>query len=282
MCLRDSIYTNMLNTHVVLLSTAFLSSCLSFICLFIFFFNDTATTEIYTLSLHDALPISQRLGMTNSHFVNSTGLPDPQHYTTARDLGLLAAAIIRDFPEYYPLYSLKEYTYNGITQPNRNRLLWQDPYVDGMKTGHTESAGYCLISSARRGPMRLISVVLGTASDNVRTAESQQLLNYGFQFYETQRIYQKGQAIATLPVWKGGQNTVKAGLAQDLYLTLPRGQYAQVKASLVTRQPLLAPLNGGRDAVGTLKLTLDGKPLAEYPLLALETVPVAGIFGRAW
>ena len=152
---------------------------------------------------------AQRLGMRNTHFVNATGLPHAQHYSSARDLAVLAAALIRDFPEHYPLYSLKEYRYNNITQPNRNRLLWQDPFVDGLKTGYTESAGYCLITSAKRGEMRLISVVLGTASDNARTAESQKLLNFGFQFYETYRLYPKSQAVATLPVYKGGANSVK-------------------------------------------------------------------------
>ncbi|MEJ5211667.1 MAG: D-alanyl-D-alanine carboxypeptidase family protein [Burkholderiales bacterium] len=224
---------------------------------------------------------ARRLGLNNTHFVNSTGLPHPQHYSTARDLALLAAALIRDFPEFYPLYSLKEFTYNKITQPNRNRLLWQDPYVDGVKTGHTEAAGYCLIASARRGQMRLISVVTGTASDNARTAESQKLLNYGFQFYETYRLYQKGQTVATLPVYKGASNTVKAGFDRDVYLALPKGWYPQAKATLVSRQPLLAPLAPGQ-AVGTLTIQFEGKPYASYTLQTLEDVPVAGVFGRAW
>lgn len=222
-----------------------------------------------------------RLGMKNTRFVNSTGLPHPQHYTTAYDLSLLASAIIRDFPEYYPFYSIKEYRYNNISQPNRNRLLWLDPYVDGMKTGHTESAGFCLISSAKREPMRLIAVVLGTASDSTRATESQKLLNYGFQFFETNRVYARGQTVSTLPVWKGKQNTLKAGVAGDLYITLPKGQYPRIKASLITKQPLLAPISAGQ-AVGTLRLTLDDKPLAEYPLVALENAPIANIFGRTW
>jgi len=224
---------------------------------------------------------AQRLGMRNTHFVNSTGLPHAQHYTTARDLALLTAAIIRDFPEFYPLYSIKEFRYNNITQPNRNRLLWQDPYVDGVKTGHTESAGYCLITSAKRGEMRLISVVVGTASDNARTAESQKLLNYGFQFYETYRLYQKGQTIANLPVYKGGDNTVKAGFLYPVYLSLPKGHFQQAKVTLTSRQPLLAPLTQGQ-VVGTLTVNVEGKPVANYALQALEPVKVAGIFGRAW
>jgi len=224
---------------------------------------------------------AQRLGMSNTHFVNSTGLPHPQHYTTAHDLSLLASAIIRDFPDFYPLYSIKEYKYNNITQPNRNRLLWLDPYVDGMKTGHTESAGFCLITSGRRGTRRLISVVLGTASDNARTMESQKLLNYGFQFYDTVRIYQKGQTVSTLPMWKGAQKTLKAGFNSDLYVSLPKGHYPRLTASISSAQPLLAPVSAGKK-VGALKLTLDGKPLAEYPLVALENIEIGNIFSRTW
>jgi D-alanyl-D-alanine carboxypeptidase (penicillin-binding protein 5/6) len=222
-----------------------------------------------------------RLGMRNTHFTNATGLPHAQHYSTARDLALLTAAIMRDFPEYYPLYSIKEYGYNNITQPNRNRLLWQDPFVDGVKTGHTESAGFCLITSAKRGEMRLISVVLGTASDNARTTESQKLLNYGFQFYETYRLYQKGQAVATLPVYKGDENSVKAGFVNNVYLSLPKGHYQQAKITLTSRQPLLAPLAPGQ-AVGTLTVNVEGKPVISYTLQALENVKVAGLFGRTW
>ncbi len=224
---------------------------------------------------------AQRLGLQNTHFTNATGLPHPQHYTTAADLFRIAHAIIRDFPEYYPLYSLKEYTYNTITQPNRNRLLWLDPYVDGMKTGHTEAAGYCLITSAKRGPMRLVLVVLGTASDGARVRESQKLLNYGFQFFETHKVYQKGAVIANLPVWKGSEKVVNVGLPQDLYLTLLKGEYPGLKASLLSKQPLFAPLKAGQP-IATLRLTKNGAPLADYPLVALTEVPVAGFFGRTW
>lgn len=224
---------------------------------------------------------AQRLGMKNTHFMNATGLPHPQHYTTARDLSLLARAIIRDFPEYYPLYSLKEYKYNNITQANRNRLLWQDPTVDGMKTGHTESAGFCLIASAKRDTRRLLSVVLGTTSESMRASESQKLLNYGFQNFDTHHLYQKGRAVATLPVWKGSENILKAGVAQDFYISLPKGQYARLKASLVSKQPLLAPLAAGQQ-VGTIRLTLDDQPYAEYPLVALEGVARANFFKRGW
>ena len=224
---------------------------------------------------------AKRLGMTNSNFVNATGLPHAQHFSTGRDLALLTAAIIRDFPEYYPLYSMKEFRYNDITQPNRNRLLWQDPHVDGVKTGHTETAGYCLVTSAKRNEMRLISVVLGTASDNARTAESQKLLNYGFQFYETYRLYQKDQVVATLPVYKGGENSVKTGFQQPVFLSFPKGHFQHAKVTLTSRQPLLAPLQPGQ-VVGTLSVNVDGKPVASLPLQALEQVKVAGLFGRIW
>jgi D-alanyl-D-alanine carboxypeptidase (penicillin-binding protein 5/6) len=222
-----------------------------------------------------------RLGMKNTSFTNASGWPDAKHYSTARDLATLAGALIRDFPDYYALYSTKEYRYNNITQPNRNRLLWLDPNVDGVKTGYTEAAGYCLIASAKRGPRRLISVVLGTNSDSLRAQESQKLLNYGFQFYETVRLYEKGQEVSRLRVWKGAQNELKAGVPADLELVLPRGDAQKLKSELVSEQPLLAPVSAGQ-RVGTIKVSLDGKPVGEYPVVALETVGVAGIVGRAW
>ncbi len=222
-----------------------------------------------------------RLGMKNTRFANSTGLPHPEHYTTARDLALLAAAMIRDFPEYYPLYSLREYTYNKITQPNRNRLLWLDPNVDGLKTGHTEGAGYCLITSAKRGDRRLISVVMGAASDNTRTMESQRLLNHGFQFYDTVHLYQKEREVIAIPLWKGAQNKLKTGFGYDVYFSLPKGQADKLKAKMEYKQPLIAPINAGQK-VGVVKFTLDGKPMAEHPLVALETVGAANFFGRSW
>jgi D-alanyl-D-alanine carboxypeptidase (penicillin-binding protein 5/6) len=222
-----------------------------------------------------------RLGMTNTSFMNSTGLPNPQHYSTAQDLALLAIAIIRDFPEFHPLYAMKEFRYNNITQANRNRLLWSDPTVDGMKTGYTENAGYCLITSARRGERRLISVVLGTASESARATESQKLLNYGFQYYDSVKLYEKNQPVASLPIWKGSGNSVKAGFLNDLYVSLPKGQADKVKANLESRQPLLAPVAAGQK-IGVMKLTLDGKPYAELPVVALEDVALAGILGRGW
>jgi D-alanyl-D-alanine carboxypeptidase (penicillin-binding protein 5/6) len=222
-----------------------------------------------------------RLGMKNTNFVNSTGLAHPQHYSTAGDIALLASAIIRDFPEYFPLYSIKEYRYNNITQPNRNRLLWTDPYVDGMKTGFTDAAGYCLVATAKRGPRRMLSVVMGTSSDSARAIESQKLLNFGFQFYDTPRLYEKNQMVATLPVWKGTADTVKAGFTDDLFMTLPKGIGPKLKVAMEAKAPLTAPIALGQN-VGTLKLVLDGKPIAEFPVKALEEVPQAGIFGRAW
>jgi D-alanyl-D-alanine carboxypeptidase (penicillin-binding protein 5/6) len=224
---------------------------------------------------------ASRLGMKNSSFTNASGWPDPKHYSTARDLATLASALIRDFPNEYAMYSTKEYRYNNITQPNRNRLLWLDPNVDGVKTGYTEAAGYCLIASARRGPRRLVSVVLGTNSDGLRAQESQKLLNYGFQFYDSARLYEKGQQVGTLRVWKGASNELKAGMAEDLYLVLPRGDSQKLKADFVSEQPLVAPVAAGR-RVGTIRLSLDGKPLGEHPVVALETVEAAGAFGRAW
>ncbi|MGH8751930.1 MAG: D-alanyl-D-alanine carboxypeptidase family protein [Burkholderiales bacterium] len=224
---------------------------------------------------------AQRLGMKNTHFMNSTGLPHPQHYSTAYDLSLLAAAVIRDFPEYFPFYSVKEYKYNNIAQSNRNRLLWSDPYVDGMKTGYTENAGYCLITTARRSERRLVSVVLGTASDGVRATESQKLLNYGFQFYDTLHLYKKGQEVTAFPIWKGAENKVKAGFIDDVYLSLPKGQAERVKATMESQQPLLAPISAGQK-IGVVKIRVDGKPVAEYPVVALENVGLANILGRGW
>jgi len=224
---------------------------------------------------------AQRLGLKATRFANATGLSDPQHYSTARDLGALAAALIRDFPEHYPLYALREYTYNRITQANRNRLLWLDPAVDGVKTGHTENAGYCLVASAKRGPRRLLSVVMGAASDGMRTQESQKLLNFGFQFFDSVKLYGKDQEVSRLRVWKGAQNIVRAGFLEDFTLSLPKGMAENLKASLVSQQPLLAPVLKGQ-RIATLKLSLDDRPYGEYPVVALETVPVAGMIGRAW
>lgn len=225
---------------------------------------------------------AQRLGMKNTHYVNATGLPDPQHYTTAEDLSMLASALIRDFPEDYKrLYSVKEYAYNNIKQPNRNRLLWLDPNVDGMKTGHTESAGYCLISSAKRDTTRRISVVLGAPSDTARATESQKLLNYGFQFFDSAPVYKRGQPINQLKVWKGSDNVVASTVANDVYLTLPKGEHANVKAVISSKQPLIAPIKQGQ-AIGTVQFMLNGKMIAQHTIVAAKTVDTGGLFGRAW
>ena len=225
---------------------------------------------------------AERLGLKNTHFTNSTGLPDAQHYSSAQDLYSLAAALIRDFPDDYArYYAMKEFRYNNITQPNRNRLLWLDPSVDGVKTGHTEAAGYCLIASSKRGPRRLLSVLLGATSENGRAQESQKLLNWGFQFYDAVKLYGANESVRGLEVWKGAAREVKAGLRKDLFVTVPKGESARLKAELVSQQPLVAPVSADQ-RVGTLRVTLDGKPYAEYPVVALETVGPAGIFGRAW
>ena len=225
---------------------------------------------------------AQRLGMKNTHYMNATGLPDPQHYTTANDLSILAAALISDYPDQYKrLYSVKEYTYNKITQPNRNRLLWLDPNVDGMKTGHTESAGYCLIASAKRDGIRRLSVVLGAATDAARASESQKLLNYGFQFYDTTLVYKQGQAINQLKVWKGNEDQVTSTVTQDFQITLPKGEYANVKAVVSSTQPLIAPIKKGQ-VIGNVQFTLNGKTIDERALVASKSIDTAGIFGRAW
>ncbi|HXC38560.1 MAG TPA: D-alanyl-D-alanine carboxypeptidase family protein [Burkholderiales bacterium] len=225
---------------------------------------------------------AQRLGLKNTHFVNATGLPDPQHYSTARDLATLAAALVRDFPEQYKYYSQKEFRYNNIRQQNRNRLLWLDPTVDGMKTGFTDNAGYCLIASAKRGERRLVSVVLGTASDSMRAQESQKLLNFGFQFYDNVKLYAKGQPVSTLKVWKGSSSELRAGsLATDMVISVPHGSAGKIQAQFVGQEPLIAPVSAGQ-RVGIVKVTLEGKPVAEYPVVALENVGVAGFFGRMW
>jgi serine-type D-Ala-D-Ala carboxypeptidase (penicillin-binding protein 5/6) len=223
-----------------------------------------------------------RLGMKSTRFMNATGLPHPQHYSTAQDLYLLAAALIRDFPkEYAHYYSQREFRYNNITQPNRNRLLWLDPSVDGVKTGHTEAAGYCLIASSHRGGRRLLSVLLGSTSEATRAQESQKLLNWGFQFFDSVKLHPANQSVKVIEVWKGAGGEVKAGFKSDIVVTVPKGEAEKLKAELLTQQPLLAPVSEGQ-RVGTLRVTHDGKLLGEYPLVALEPVAVAGVFGRAW
>ncbi len=224
---------------------------------------------------------ARQLGMKNTHFANPTGLPDAQHFSTAYDIALLATAILRDYPQYYPIFGLKEYTFNNIKQANRNYLLWLDPYADGMKSGHTEAAGYCLVGSAKRGDHRLISVVLGTNTDRLRATESQKLLNYGFQNFDSIRLYSKNEPVTTLRIWKGTEPQVALGFRTDLYLTIPKGSYSQLKATIKTSRPLIAPVIGGQQ-LGLLNLTLAGEPYAEFPLVALERVQITNVFSRGW
>src|SRR3954468_4883860 len=225
---------------------------------------------------------AERLGLKNSHFTNASGLPDAQQYSTARDLYVLSTALIRDFPnEYATYYSQREYRYNNVTQPNPNTLLWLDPTVDGVKPGHTEAAGYCLIASSRRNGRRLLSVLLGANSEAGRARESQKLLNWGFQFYEAVKLFGPEDIVRSLDVWKGSQASVNVGVGQELYVAVPKGQRERLKAELVSQQPLTAPLAKGQ-RVGTLRITFDENPYAEYPLVALQAVGPAGLLGRTW
>ena len=243
------------------------------------------TTEAQFARLMDAE--AKRLGMVNSRFTNASGLPDPEHYSTARDLGILASRLILDFPEYYKLYSQREYTYNNIRQPNRNRLLFTDPTVDGVKTGHTAAAGYCLISSALREDSglgvgrRLLSVVLGASSEASRAIESQKLLNFGYQNYQVVRLYRKDDPLGSYRVFKGKVPEVKAGFREDVLLTVARNDADKVKAEVERAEPLLAPIPAGT-RLGTLRVRLGDQVLVERPMVALENVEAAGWFGRAW
>lgn len=220
-----------------------------------------------------------RLGMNGSNFTNSTGWPDEQLYTTARDIAVLSRALITEFPQYYHWYSEREFTWNNIRQNNRNNLLWRDSTVDGLKTGHTESAGYCLVTSALRNDMRLISVVLGTRSERSRADISQALLNYGFRFFETHRLYAAGTELARAQVWKGALEEVPVGIAQDLWITIPRGRYRDLDAVLDMESQLLAPVEAG-DELGRVRVALDGAGIADLPLEALTPVAEGGIWRR--
>ncbi|WP_430408202.1 D-alanyl-D-alanine carboxypeptidase family protein [Hydrogenophilus thiooxidans] len=222
---------------------------------------------------------AQRLGMTNTHFADASGWPNPEHKTTARDLAILARALIRDFPKEYALFKEKEFTYNGIRQPNRNRLLWLDPTVDGLKTGHTQSAGYCLLSSAERDGRRLIAVTLGSGSDAQRTEASLKLLQYGFQNFAHFRVAKGKEAVAKLRVWQGVQPEVAVGAPEDLVVTLPRDAVAKATAHFVGQQPLIAPVEVGQQ-VGRIDIVVEGEVRRSVPVVALEAVPQAGWWGR--
>jgi D-alanyl-D-alanine carboxypeptidase (penicillin-binding protein 5/6) len=223
-----------------------------------------------------------RLGLKGSRFANATGLSEVQHYSTVRDLQGLAMALIRDFPgPYARYYSQRDFAYGGVPQPNRNRLLWLDPSVDGVKTGFTNAAGYCLIASSKRGPRRLLSVLVGSTSETTRAQESQRLLNWGFQFFDAVRLYEAGAAVKEIEVFKGARGTVRAGFREDMVVTVPKGGAARLKAELLAHSPVVAPVAAGA-RVGMLRVTLEGKPVGEYPVVALEEVSQAGFLGRAW
>lgn len=222
---------------------------------------------------------AKNLGMNNSHFTDSTGLPNEDHYTTAHDLAILGQALVTNFPQYYDWYKQKWFTFNGIRQPNRNRLLWRDSQVDGLKTGHTNEAGFCLVASAKHENMRLLSVILGAPNDTARADDSERLLNYGFRFFETHHLYKKGTSITQLPLYKGAINTINIGLSDDQYVTIPTGQYQRL--SIVTQVPkyLQAPLKKG-DKIGDLMIKFDNQIISTQGLYALDDVPKGGIFTR--
>ncbi len=222
---------------------------------------------------------AQGLGMANTHFVNATGLPDPDEYTTARDLAMLARALVRNFPKYYEWHSKRQYEYNGITQYNRNKLLWRDESVDGLKTGYTSSAGYCLVASAKRDGMRLISVVLGSKSEKTRAQESQTLLNYGFRFFETHRLYQAYEPLTKVRIWEGMIPQVEVGLEDDLYVTVPRGQYDKLGGNMQLDADITAPIDKGQP-LGAALISLGGEQIAERPLVSLQTVAEGSLWQR--
>ena len=219
------------------------------------------------------------IGLTGSHFMNATGLPDENHYMTARDIATLASLVISQYPEYYKWYSQKEYTFNDITQHNRNKLLWRDPSVDGLKTGYTESAGYCLVTSAKKEGMRLITVVLGTSSANARADASQALLNYGFRFFETHKLYDAGTQLTTSRIWKGSSETLPLGLDHALFVTIPRGQYNSLDASMNIDQRIMAPVTTGQ-TLGTVQVMLGEQLVADQPLVSLQTIGEGSFWQR--
>jgi serine-type D-Ala-D-Ala carboxypeptidase (penicillin-binding protein 5/6) len=224
---------------------------------------------------------AKQLGMRNTHFVNATGLPDPDQYTTARDMATLGEAIIYDFPESYALYSQKEFLYNKIKQENRNRLLWRDDKIDGIKTGHTDAAGFCLVASGQKDNMRLISVVMGTKNDAARIDESQKLLNYGFRFFESRKLYPANTALKKARIWMGDAKEVNIGLPKDLYVTFGQGQYDNLKVSIQIDPLIKAPTPQGAP-LGTIAIQLDNKTLAEYPIVALNTIEKGGFLSRLY
>ena len=219
------------------------------------------------------------LGLKDTHFVNSTGLPHPEHFTTAYDIALLIQGLIRDYPQHYRNYSIRSFTHNNIEQANRNKLLWQDESVDGVKTGHTSSAGFCLAASAERQNMRLISVVLGAANEKNRFSASQELLDYGFRYYQTHKLYDAGHALTEAQVWKGETGQLPLGFVNDVYVTIPRDRYKDMQASLRVNNAIEAPVKQGQQ-LGSVLIQLDDKNIAEVPLVALGSIAEAGFVGR--
>ncbi|MGH8110813.1 MAG: D-alanyl-D-alanine carboxypeptidase family protein [Rhodanobacteraceae bacterium] len=224
---------------------------------------------------------AKRLGMDNTHFVNASGYPAPDHYSSAHDIAVLSRALIHNFPDIYKISKIKSFEWNGITQQNRNTLLWTDPSVDGIKTGSTKEAGYCLAASALRNGMRLIAVTMGGADMNAATTGDEALFNWGFNFYRTHQLYAAGQVLATPRLWKGAANALELGTTEDASVTIPRGQYDKLNATLEFPQRLIAPFQQGQQ-VGTLKVTFDGKPLLSRPLVVLKDAPRGGFFKRLW
>ena len=222
---------------------------------------------------------ASELGMNGTHFMNSSGWPDENHFTTARDLAIMARAMIRDYPDIYALHSIREFTYNDIKQSNRNRLLWKDSSVDGIKTGHTESAGYCLVASSVRDGIRLISVVMGTTGTQARTDATQALLNYSYRFYETRKLYAAGEAVTTVKVWKGERDSLDLVVENELVLTLPRGQYDELQTLMTVEEKPIAPITSGRK-LGQIELLLDDEVIASRSLVASEAVPAGSLFVR--
>lgn len=224
---------------------------------------------------------AQLLGMNDTHFENATGLPSGNHYSTAYDLAILAQAIIQDYPENYPLYAQKHFTYNNIRQPNRNSLLWRDDSVDGLKTGHTDEAGYCLVASAQRGETRLIATVMGTTNSESRAQEVQKMLNYGFRYYETERLFRAGQELMTSKVWGGQADSISVGMPEDIYVTIPRGARDKLESVIDLDSVIKAPIKVG-DELGRVRVVMDGQTLVDEPVLALTDVQEGGVFKRIW
>ena len=224
---------------------------------------------------------AKQLGMVNTHFVNASGYPADNHYSTAHDIAILSRALIHDYPDDYAISAIKEFTWNGIKQGNRNTLLWRDPSVDGIKTGHTAEAGFCLAASAKRGDARMIAIVMGSSNEKARADAAIALLNYGFRFYETHKLYEVGKPLATPRLWKGEENQLPLGVQQDVLVTVKTGDYDKLKATMDVPTTLIAPYKKGQQ-VGTLHITEDGQTILDVPLVAMNDAPQGGFFKRLW